>query len=534
MKTTITKCSSHAVLVLLALAFSVGVSRADIAFYQNTFDDASSFQPNTANFNPPPIAIRFDNGAPSPAATFNAAWSTNDAATNINSGSAAISWIWNTNDGSGQLDTTVDLFPNATSGPQTNVSLISFDVMVDPSSATDVFNGYGDLELVTRDDSYNYNHVDGVFIELGNPTFGQNLAGTWQHVSVPVSGINSVVRALTIHIFNDVGTNNNRNINGPAKIYIDNLTLSNPGVTLPPTNSIAKAIVGLHQTTAGGQFDRQNLVTVGQGYSWVGLNQPVSYSVTITNYPGTNFSAFKTLIFLVPFTGTIEASADFNEASCIFFQIQSLSDGTASGTVLYKVQNPGQPGQGNFFGGDPDNPQNINAVLSAPSMLGKWALTFTDDDHFTITAPNGATLNTNLISGDGANFSGPLNVYFGPQANTTGNIGQEAVYSNFQIVSNGVTILNDNFSTTSLDLSKWVNEGNATTTVQVPPGSVYTVSWNLPDAGFSLQSGSNLANPASWFNPGLATPQYLNRRLANIPSTFVATNQNAFFRLISP
>jgi hypothetical protein len=530
MKTTLFKYYSHIALAILALAVSVGVSRADVAFYQQSFDNSGSFQPNIPNFSPPPITIRFDYGGNGPTTNHSIIWVTNDIIGNPNSGSAKLTWTFDHNDdGDEAAAFTFDLFA---SPGQTNVSSISMDIMVDPTSAKAADGDVGYFQVASRD-NVGYNSVDsGASDNLGNPSFNTPLAGTWEHVTMPFSPAATAnsMRALTMQLYNDTG----RNINGTVIIYIDNLTINRPGVTVPPTNSIAKAVTGLHQATAGGQFDRQNLVTVGQGYSWVGVNHPVSYSVTITNYPGTNFSTYKTLMFLVPYTGTIESSADYNEASCIQFIIQNAADGTASGTVVYKVQNPGQPGQGNFYGGDPDNPQNINVVLNAASVLGKWTLTFTSDDNFTITAPDGGTVNTNLISGDGANFSGPLNVYFGPQANALGNIGQEAVYSNFQIVSNGVTILNDNFSTTSLDASKWVNEADPNSTLQVPPGSVYTVSWHLPDAGFSLQSATSLANSASWSSPGLVTPQYRNLRLANIPATFVATNKNAFFRLKSP
>src|ERR1700722_13966642 len=146
-------------LAILALTIPAMLSRADVAFYENTFDDSTSFQPNAPNFNPPPISVRFDNGTTTPQATFNAAWSANDAVSNVNSGSVEASWTWSTNDGNGQCDFTMDLFPNGTSGPQTNVTSLSFDIMVDSSSATDVFNGYGDFQIVTRDDGYGYNVV---------------------------------------------------------------------------------------------------------------------------------------------------------------------------------------------------------------------------------------------------------------------------------------------------------------------------------------------------------------------------------------
>jgi len=207
MKTILHKGRASVALTASLLAISMGLSRADLIYYQNTFDNSGSFQ-TTANYNPPPISVRFDSGTATASSTFSAAWAsgpTYDAGASAGSGSVEVSWTWNyTADGAGSCALTIDLFP----AQITNASAISFDIMLDPSSTPGGYNDYGYFQVATRDESYNWNNTslgEGLITAAGGTT------GVWAHVNIPLSGVNTDVRAITIQDYVDSG----RAIDGP-------------------------------------------------------------------------------------------------------------------------------------------------------------------------------------------------------------------------------------------------------------------------------------------------------------------------------
>jgi hypothetical protein len=217
----------------LALAISACMELPNAARGEvnSTFDNSSSFV-TSSNFpafgsygidNPGSPAVpnaRFDFDSAGNIAPSSISWSSQDAANNSSSGSLKVSWNFSLANGSSQSDFTLDLFNSA----QT-FDMLSFDIMVDPSSAADSFGGYGDLQVFTRDGLYTVANT-GFNEELGNPDFNvTGDAGTWEHVTIPLSGFDSSVRAITFRDFEDVGAFG-RNINGPVTIYIDNLTLA--------------------------------------------------------------------------------------------------------------------------------------------------------------------------------------------------------------------------------------------------------------------------------------------------------------------
>jgi alpha-L-arabinofuranosidase len=104
-------------------------------------------------------------------------------------------------------------------------SFISFDVMVDPTSATDADGGYGFFSVATRDQNYVYNNITGAGIsggfELGSGSSPVPTAGTWYHVTAELDSTDDSVRAIT---FEDYG-GSAQNLTGNVILYIDNLQL---------------------------------------------------------------------------------------------------------------------------------------------------------------------------------------------------------------------------------------------------------------------------------------------------------------------
>jgi len=200
------------------------------AQYPLTFDNPASFVQSSGfpsfgtygldNPGSPQVPnVRFDFGSPAATVTHSIGWSSQDAANNIGSGSMQLSWNWNhAADGDGAAAFTIDLY----SLSAISFASLSFDVRVDPASAADLYNGYGYFEVVSRDGGYGYNKIPTFNTELGNPTYSQNIAGTWEHFVIPLTGIYQPIRAITFQDYNDAS----RNINGTVTIQIDNLTLT--------------------------------------------------------------------------------------------------------------------------------------------------------------------------------------------------------------------------------------------------------------------------------------------------------------------
>lgn len=182
--------------VVFALA-SVGTAKAD---YMNTFD--SSVSP-----------LRYDfGGTGNPTVTLNTTYNTAGAA---GSGSAQFSFSFANQSG---LAYTADIFSTPTT-----IYNISFDLLVDPSSASGAANhGAGYFQVATRTTD-NYDFVDSGYAEnLGNPSYDTTTHyGVWEHISIPLTAVTGTsVRAITFQDYN------NDNIAGPVTYYIDNLVVS--------------------------------------------------------------------------------------------------------------------------------------------------------------------------------------------------------------------------------------------------------------------------------------------------------------------
>jgi hypothetical protein len=218
----------------LGLAGLLAMAAPVMAVNSDSFDDSSSFVTSSGfpsfgsyawdNPGSPQVPnVRFDYGSTTAASSATETWSPNDAGGNPSSGSLKLSWNWNiAADGANSAAFTLDLYNNPVTA-----SALSFDIMIDPNSTPDAYNGYGYFQVFTRDGSYNDNDTGSDDGEFGNPNFSSPASpgtGVWTHVTIPLSGTDSVIRAVTIQDYDSA----DRNINGPETIYIDNLTLTVP------------------------------------------------------------------------------------------------------------------------------------------------------------------------------------------------------------------------------------------------------------------------------------------------------------------
>jgi hypothetical protein len=406
---------------------------------------------------------------------------------------------------------------------------MEMDVKIDPSSVADSSGNSGFFQMVVRNgQNYDFNSQFGSSVSTNDG---------WRHISAIPSGARNDIRAITLELSG--GGGGAGSLTGPVTFYVDNLKFTQPNVISnpPPALSMERPIHGLNLIPTSGQFQRQNIATVASsGLSWVGSASPVTYSVTITNYPDAAHSAFQTHVFLV--SGNPATSfPDYSEPNVVFLDIQNRADGTAAATFHYKTNEAG--GNTFLYGAG-----TLGSVAD-PSPTGTWSMTFQQDTNVTVTSPGGAIFSTNIPPEAAALFADPLVVYVGDQPNAGGNVGQTAILSRFRINNGATTLLDDNFQTdAALDTATWqVLAGDASGVQLVGPDAAFWLSWTTPDAGFGLQTSPDVSNASLWVDPMWTVPLMgsVKRILVHSPSanpdpsTAYEPDANAsYFRLLQP
>lgn len=405
---------------------------------------------------------------------------------------------------------------------------LTFDVRFDPASPSRPAGDYGWLEFGLGPTDFSQIQLGA----LGVPTS----AGNWYRISVPldptVAKMDSIGR-FWVKIWSGGGDG----MTGTTTLWVDNVTLNaNRDVAppAPPTLAIQKATSGLQlfASQAGAQYSRQNIYTVSStGYSWVGAAGPVTYSVTLANYPDASHSGFQTHLFLVPGSGlpTWENSVDYNQPNVIFLDIGNNADGTAYASFRYKTNQPS--GNSMIYGA------GTLGGIGSPTPNGTWSVTFTGNTAITLTAPNGATTSLEMPAEAAAMFADPLHVYVGAQPNQLSNIGQSVSVTHVQ-VTGVATPIDDTFSAGALDPAVWqISAGDAAGVLTVPTGYSYWLDWSLPDDGFVFEYLVGDLVTSIW-QPltGMTTPvQVGSRRRALLPSSLSPfEGEGYFYRMGKP
>ncbi len=414
---------------------------------------------------------------------------------------------------------------------ETLYSDISFDVKLDPSSFPRV-NGtnYGGIEIIFR------NGPDWTWNSLG--FYELTLSDTnWHHLSFPVKAPGDKVHHLTLKL----GENNLTN----TVIYnVDNIRWTESAVVLPPPlMAIDKTKPGLNLLAASpGQYDRQNIKSVGSSYGWIGSSVPVSFSLTVADFPNaTNYSGHQAHLFLSPGAPGTENSPDWNEPSCVLFEVKANANGGGTGTFHYKTNAPNSNGPGTsnggtmYFNSSPANgPVGQLGSVSGASVLGTWTVTFDHDTNITVTAPDNTAASFVMPPEDAAQFAGDITAYFGAMPGQLANIGQSVILGRARITAGTTTLLDDNFSVTPLDPALWtVNASSPAGVVVVTPTDPFWASWTTPASGFTLQTNSTL-NATGWGDPGLTDTLVGTRKRVLITSSALSSTGVGFFRLVKP
>lgn len=429
----------------------------------------------------------------------------------------------------------------------TQFTNLVFDIKYDTNSPTRPTLGdfgYLDYGLIASD--YSQIFLDNPAVTVTN--------GNWLHVVAPLDPTTPKLNAVIGVVFKcwagDTGPNAVNTLTGTTTFWLDNVELigmTNTAPPPPPTLAIQPASPGLQlfASQPGAQYQRQGLrLQQNTGYSWVGSASPVTYSITIANYPASAYSGFQTQIFLVPGSGipNYEDAPDYNEPNLFFLNIQNQASGAATGSVQYKTNEPN--GNAMVYNTNPTNgPVGNLGAVSAPSAIGTWTLTFSQDTNVTVTAPGGATGTYSIPAAAAALFADPLYVYIGDQPNQTTSIGQSALLSDFRIYSGTSPATNilfaDNFATDGgLDTTNtWqIIAGDAAGVQLVPPTTAYWLTWTTPANGYNLEATSTLS-PQSWVDAvstyNLNPPVQIFKSVAvQAPYATPATNIG-FFRVTS-
>jgi hypothetical protein len=293
-----------------------------------------------------------------------------------------------------------------------------------------------------------------------------------------------------------------------VEFWVDNVQLIARAVAVPPpTVSLGnKPVPGLAFIAASsGQYDRQEIRTVGSNYAWYGASGPVSYSVDVAkigeNAPAaTGFTLFMHFVPGIP--NPTDGASDYTEPNVVMWTIANNADGSASSQLRYKTNAPAS--NGNMF---TDGLGGFPGGVGNPTPAGTWTITFSQDTNIVITAPTGGAI-TNLLPPEVVdifkNYSPNMQINVGGVPGDPSRLGQMAVVTRVKITGTpSEPNLDSDFLAQPRDTNVWGIVASSPVGVQqIPTNAAYWVNWTLPANGFSLETKAALG-PGFWNSPAI-------------------------------
>lgn len=423
-------------------------------------------------------------------------------------------------------------FPNGEILDLNQYTNVSFDIMYDPSSATNAADtSYGTVEIgaIPTADGWDSTTLNVYTSATAN-------GNGWLHVSLSLANAlasNAKLNQVEGIYFKLQQNTTGSNLGGVSDFWLDNIIFL--GNTNPPpktTLSIARvtspAGLMLVNGGGGGVWTRTIMlaldVTNGtRNFSWVGQGStPVTYSQTLIAYP-TNQPTMQNVIWLAQNSQAQDSGPDYDLANCAQLSMYGNADGTATASFQFKTNQPG---------GNSQYTPNTLATLTAPTALGTWSLTFLNDTNATmayVPLGGGPGLSTNFVFADEITlqtyFSNPLGVYMGNQLNQ-GKVGQSSTYSEFKIsgLTGGSLTQSPSIDSVwtnmaSLDTTNWSPTTYPSDMFLVHSTDQYWVSWTLPDSGLVLQANTNMSNPNGWSPVGAPKILTTSGSMSLLPGT---------------
>ena len=470
-------------------------------------------------------------------------WTANDAAGDPASGSVKITATWPTGSTADyQYSVGLSLGGEGAYGLQTtlnplNYTNFEFDILWDTNSTINITNH----NVGGDPNGFGFGFVATQYGQSWAPNANQPVLvadGQWHHYSIPINPAWPVIPGV---IFKKYMGYNAANEGTTSAFWVDNLTFDfNTNVVIPkPTMLAAKATKGLNLIAAqsGSQYQRNGVRSIpADPHQWYGNPDPVTYSVTIAEFPsGVTYGGYQGHIMLSTDGSTSEP--DWNNPNVVYVQFQQNGAGQGICNFRFKTNSPNSNGQGSsgFFG--------TGAIMQmiAPSVLGTWDVTFTNNSHITVVGPGGVSTNFDMGPDAAAFFQSgtpSMGTYFGGQPNNPNNIGQRLVYSRIKITDGATTVVDDTFPlsdpSNEADPALWTKALDAgAAAIKVVDQNAFWVDWNKPD-GFlaGVQISSNVTS--GWVDPALPIRDHGTRR-----AVFAGTNDlvnypaAAYFRLYS-
>ena len=427
---------------------------------------------------------------------------------------------------------------------------ISVDVHVDPATPLSTNGDFGTLLIGMVDqntDAGGYTYFNGQKI----PASATN---GWVHLVQPIA---KSTPNLNICAGVDFKMGNSGVYpTSTFRMWLDNVQVNKAPPPPPPTMlAPVTAKAGLNLFSNGTDANQRSSIEVLAGAAssgWVGnatAGNPVSYSVTISDYPSAPYNIdYQTHIFITTDNPPVyRTTPDDAATNAIIVDIRATPTG-GQGNFRYKINQPNS--SANLTNADNGTVGTL-ASIDAPSVLGTWTVTFSNNTAVTLTTPNGAFTNFSLSATAAAQFdesntalnATPLSVYVGARPNNPANVGQRVILDSFQMIGNPAA-LSDTFTTdTALDTTKWlVVTENQGTVILVPPDPAVFAGWTVPDGGFGLRATTQLqggnttwtvltgANASTGPYPSLVLP---TGKITLVPLADIGSTNLFFLQLIN-
>lgn len=365
----------------------------------------------------------------------------------------------------------------------------------------------------------------------------------WHHLVIPIAANTPNIGSTTgigFYTWKPGGTV------GTMKFWVANVQLVARTVAIAPPTATLEPVSGKGLAMYADKLPsylRGNVRTDNTGAAqvdWVGRPKPVSYSWTVSQFPGPGHAGYRTDLVLTPdpAASLVSADPDWSATNALWISVEALADGSVHAGIAFKTNQVNGNSQMYFTN---ENKLTGGYTLDAPTAVGTWTLTFTSDTDMTLTAPSGASTNVSLPSDVAATYTGISMFLISAMANDA-NVGQSVTYSALKTTGTS-TIIDEDFTTgalTSPNLAL-MNQGYLFPWNLNPPShrwvtatSKYWLKWTLPDTGFTPVSSATLPGGAlDWASRGL-TNTFLNSasRRVLVNTEHLPANNQAFFALL--
>lgn len=181
-------------------------------------------------------------------------------------------------------------------------------------------------------------------------------------------------------------------------------------------------------------YQREDVSSLANTYSWVGESSNITYSFNIANFPaGTDKLKYEAHLLLVGNNGSSAGNyIDYNATNVLFLRVFQNGDGIGA-ELRYKA---GSPQCGIYEPADGGCGVKLGGIYQQATAIGTWGFTIQGSGtNITVFGPGGTLFSTNLPSSALTSFNKTIHLALGVSPdNTAANSGQCATISRVQAV----------------------------------------------------------------------------------------------------